>query len=183
MRKSRLCTARWPFLALPLLAPLLAPLLLPLSALPVAAGPVDYDAGLRASIYDDNYKLGVGGELGAVAGLNPNWDIGLHLNYSHFAPKTETWSAADEFGGYLAAYFVPAIDQGFTLRVGPHVGMSKIRKPFVDLGGDLMAVFQVMPTTRFYASFTPSFFIATNSQSDSQSLFRVGFGVEYRPGG
>lgn len=171
MRIPRLSAAWSPCLALTLLS-------MSHLASPVAAGTLDYDAGLRASIYDDNYKLGVGGELGAVAGVAPNWDIGLHLNYSHFAPKTETWTATEEFGGYVTAYFLPSIDQPFTLRLGPHAGVTKIRNTFVDLGGDIMAVFQVMPKTRFYANFVPSFLIG----KDSQSIFRVGIGVEYRPG-
>jgi hypothetical protein len=143
------------------------------------AAPLDLDAGLRAAIYDDNYKLGVGGELGAVTSMTASADLGLHLNYTHFAPKTDTWTAADEFGVYAAWYFRPALDQGFSLRIGPHVGYAHIKDHYLDLGGDLMAVFGATPSTSFYATFVPSYLLIGEN---SQSLVRIGFGVEYHTG-
>src|SRR4051812_46103555 len=102
----------WLTLAAPFCAPLCA-----------YAGPLDLDAGLRASIWNDNYKLGVGGELGAIAGLG-KVDLGLHLNYAHFAVKEKTsgFSPGNEYGGYVALYLLPPLDQAFQLRIGPHIG-------------------------------------------------------------
>ena len=151
--------------------------LLCLAVIPARA--VDLDAGLRASIYDDNYKLGVGGELGAVKSLSPAWDMGLHLNYSHFTSKApQSVASVNEYGGYVAVYFLPAIDQGFSLRIGPHIGYSKIENHFLDLGGDAMAIFKATPTLSFYGAFIPSFLIGKGGES----LFRVGLGVEYSTG-
>ena len=142
------------------------------------AAPV-WDLGLRADIYDENYKLGVGGELGAVVSANDAWDLGLHLNYSHFAPQTENWTAAEEAGGYVAAYFKPKIDQAFWLRLGPHVGYSHVVDHYLDLGGDVEAVFQTTPALDFYAAFIPSFFVG----KDSQAMVRIGLGLQYHAQG
>lgn len=142
------------------------------------AAPLDLDAGLRAAIYDDDYDLGVGGSLGVVTSAAPKWDLGLHLNYTHFASKTIR-EDADEFGAYVVAYFLPAIDQGFALRLGPHIGYSKIESHFLDLGLDAMVVFKVAAQTKFYATFVPSYLVGENGQQ----LFRIGFGVEYGVGG
>jgi hypothetical protein len=150
--------------------------LLPIAA---SAAPLALDAGLRASIYDENYKLGVGGELGAIAALSDGMDIGAHFNYSHFAPKTENRTAADEFGGYAALYFKPKFDQAFWLRIGPHLGYSRVVNDYVDLGGDAMAVFKATPTLDFYGAFIPSYFIGKGGQT----LIRIGLGIEYRTGG
>lgn len=156
-------------------ARLLPAALLTALALPALAAPIDFDAGLRASIWKEDYKLGVGGELGAVAPLGAG-DLGLHLMYNHFAPKSTGWSAVDEMGGYLAWYFLPAIDQLFKLRIGPHIGGAYIdHATSLDLGGDADAVFDVTQSMRFYAAFVPSFFIG----KDPQSMFRVGLGVEF----
>lgn len=158
-------------------AALFSCLCLPL--LPSRAAAVDLDAGLRAAIYDDTYKLGVGGELGLVAPAAPLWDLGLHLNYTSFTSKVpETAGDETELGGYVTAYYKPAIDQGFSLRLGPHIGYAKIGSNYLDLGGDAMAVFQASPVLNFYGAFIPSWMIGSNGQS----LFRIGFGVEYRMG-
>lgn len=134
-----------------------------------------WDLGLRADIFDDNYKLGVGGELGVIGSANDDWDFGLHLNYNHFAPQTDGWKAAEEFGGYVAAYWKPKIDQAFWLRLGPHVGYSHVVNHYVDLGGDAMAVFKATPTLDFYAVAVPSFFIGKNAQA----MTRIGLGLEF----
>jgi hypothetical protein len=147
---------------------------------PAAAG-IDFDAGLRASIWNDNHKLGVGGELGAIAKLG-KVDLGLHLNYSHFAGK-DGWPDANETGGYVALYLLPPLDQAFQLRIGPHVGATYIdpvapdAKIFLDLGGDVAAVFKVSPKMNFYAAFIPGYLLDFDGK-DSESLFRVGFGVQ-----
>ena len=150
-------------------------------ALPAAAGPLDLDAGLRASIYDDNYKLGVGAELGLVQNLGPKFDLGLHLNYSRFRAKTSGWEDINETGGYLAAYFIPTLaDQPFELRIGPHAGAALLGDAWhADLGGDFVAVFTIADNTRFYGAFIPSFFLGESSNS----MFRIGFGIEYRLSG
>lgn len=155
--------------------------LLTAAFLPAAAAPVDLDAGLRAAIWNDNYKLGVGGELGAVAELG-KVDLGLHLNYTHFSTKNLTFSDVDEMGGYVALYLLPPIDQSFTLRIGPHVGASYIEKTFLDLGGDLDAIFQVNPKFSFYAAFVPAYIIDFKGE-DSEALVRIGLGIEFHPGG
>lgn len=149
-------------------------------ALPATAGPLDADAGLRASIFNDNYKLGVGAELGLIQNLGPKFDLGLHLNYSMFRAKTVDWNDATELGGYVTAYMIPTLaDQPFEMRFGPHAGASSIDGDwYADLGGDVMAVFQVADKTKFYGAFIPSFFIG----KESQGMFRVGFGIEYRLG-
>jgi hypothetical protein len=143
-----------------------------------SAAPV-WDLGLRADIYDENYELGVGGELGAIVPSGDNWDFGLHLNYTHFAPQTENWEAADEFGGYVAAYWKPKIDQAFWLRIGPHLGYSHVVGHYADLGGDVMAVFKTTPALDFYAAFIPSFFVGEHPQA----MVRIGLGLEYHAGG
>jgi hypothetical protein len=139
---------------------------------------MNLDLGLRASIYDENYKLGVGGELGAVTAAAPGWDLGMHLNYSHFAPKTDTWDPANEFGAYVALYFKPQIDQAFWLRIGPHAGYSHILYNYLDLGADVMAVFKASPSLDFYGAFIPSFFVG----KAGQSLIRIGLGLEFHSG-
>jgi hypothetical protein len=169
MIKACRLTALLPFLCLAALAP--------------KATAIDLDLGLRASIYDENYKLGVGGELGAIVSATANMDLGLHLNYTSFRTKTETIDDANEFGGYVTAYFHPAIDQGFSLRIGPHIGYSAIgssdnRESYLDLGGDVMAVFKATNTLNFYAAFIPAFMIGP----DPQSLIRIGFGLQYSMG-
>ncbi len=152
--------------------------LLSVAALPTMAAPMDLDVGLRADIYDENYNLGKGVELGAVVSTTPLWDMGLHLNYTRFDAKTETWAAANEFGGYLAFYFRPAIDQAFSIRIGPHLGYAKIVNNYVDVGGDVMAVFKVSPGMSFYGAFIPCFMIG----DAGQSLIRIGLGMEFGPG-
>ena len=142
------------------------------------AASMDLDVGLRASIYDENYKLGLGAEIGAVVPTTPLWDMGLHLNYSRFRPKIDNLDAADEFGGYLAFYYKPALDQGFSLRIGPHLGYANIVDHYVDVGADAMAVFKIKPGMSFYGAFIPSFMIG----EETQSLFRVGLGMEFGPG-
>ena len=151
---------------------------LSLFIMPVMAGPWQFDAGLRGSIYDDNYKLGLGGELGLVKGLGADWDLGLHANYSHFRIKTENWTPADEFGGYLTVYYLPKIEQDFSLKIGPHLGYAYIRSHYVDVGGDVKAVVQIVPTTSVYAAFIPGFFVGKNPQA----LIRVGLGINYSLG-
>jgi hypothetical protein len=144
----------------------------------------DLDAGLRAAIFDDNHKLGVGGELGVVVPASASWDLGLHLDYTGFTSKIpETVDDATELGGYVAAYFKPVLDQGFSLRLGPHVGYSHLagqptQGHYVDLGGDVMAVFKISQAFSFYGAFIPSFLIG----SDTQSLFRIGLGLEFHTG-
>ncbi|MDB5050014.1 MAG: hypothetical protein JWO30_3085 [Fibrobacteres bacterium] len=167
MIKARRLAALLPFLGLALA-------LVPTRAI---AG-VDLDGGVRAAIFDENYKLGVGGELGVIAPAAALWDLGLHLNYTHFKSKTETLDDATELGGYVAAYYKPALDQGFSLRLGPHIGYSELEGHFLDLGGDVMAVFKITPALSFYGAFIPSFLIG----SDTQSLFRIGLGLEYHTG-
>lgn len=142
------------------------------------AAPMDLDVGLRASIYDENYKLGLGGEIGAVVNTTPKWDMGLHLNYTRFRPKTDAWDAANEFGGYLSFYYKPEIDQGFRLRIGPHVGYANIENHYLDLGADVMAVFDIKPGMKFYGAFIPCFMIG----EEGQSLIRIGLGMEFGPG-
>ena len=154
-----------------------------LTAIVGKATALDLDVGLRASIYDENYKLGVGGELGAIVPATANMYLGLHLNYTNFRKKTETIPDANEFGGYVTAYFHPTIDQGFSLRIGPHIGYSALgssdkRESYLDLGGDVMAVFKATNTLNFYAAFIPAFFIGP----DPQSLIRFGFGLHYGMG-
>lgn len=143
-----------------------------------AAGPV-LDAGLRASIFDERYKLGLGGELGALVPAGADWDWGGHLNYSHFAAQIAGTESAEEFGGYLAAYFKPRIDQVFWLRLGPHLGYAHVDGHFLDLGGDAMAVFKASPNVDWYAAVVPSLFIGPSIQS----MIRIGMGVELRTGG
>ena len=138
--------------------------------------PMDLDVGLRASIYDENYRLGLGGEIGAVVTTTPLWDMGLHLNYTRFNPKNEdSWDPENEYGGYLTFYYKPAIDQGFSLRIGPHLGYAMIHNSYFDLGGDVMAVFKVSPGMSFYGVFIPSFMFG----EDGQSLIRIGLGLEF----
>jgi hypothetical protein len=151
---------------------------LPFLTLPVAAGTWVYDAGPRATIYDDNFKMGLGGEFGAINALNSDWDYGAHLNYTYFRPKTTTWTSAQEFGGYGTLYYLPKLDQPYSLRLGPHFGFSYIRDFYLDVGGDLMAYFPVQAQTQFYVAFIPAFFIGKHSQA----LVRVGIGLEYHPG-
>ncbi len=152
---------------------------LPLLYLPAAAASTwSYDAGPRATIYDDNFKLGWGAAFGAIRNLNTDWDFGCHLNYTHFRPKTSTWTSAEEIAGYGALYYLPKLDQPYAMRLGPHLGFSFIRDFYVDLGGDMMVFFPVQAQTQFYLAFIPSYFIGKNSQA----LVRVGIGVEYHPG-
>ena len=143
------------------------------------AAVINYDLGLRASIYDENYKAGVGAELGAIASATANWDLGLHLNYTHFAAKTENWDDANEMGGYVGAYYKPKIDQAFWLRIGPHIGYAKIIKNYVDVGADVMAVFKATPSLDFYGTCIPAFMAGPGGQL----LIRFGFGVEFHAGG
>ncbi len=150
--------------------------LAPLAAFPA---PLNLDLGLRASIYDENYKAGIGGELGLIAAATDGWDLGLHGNYSRFRKKTENFPNANEFGGYVGAYYKPKIDQAFWLRIGPHIGYSKIVENYVDIGGDVMAVFKATPSLDFYGAFIPAFFAGPNGQM----LIRVGLGLEYHAGG
>lgn len=148
------------------------------SALPLAAtagAPLAWDLGLRAAIYDDIYKAGVGGEAGVIMTTSPNWDLGLHLNYTRFANKLENITPANEFGGYVGAYYKPKIDQAFWLRIGPHIGYAHVRNHYVDIGGDVKAVFKATPALDIYGAFIPSFFAGKNGQT----LVRVGFGIEY----
>ncbi len=151
--------------------------LLCLSPFLASAAPV-WDLGVRADIYDENYELGVGGELGVIAPSSETWDFGLHLNYTHFSPQTENWTSAEEYGGYVAAYWKPKIDQAFWLRLGPHAGYSYINNHYADLGGDVMAVFKTTPALDFYAAFIPSFFVGKHSQA----MIRIGLGLEYHAG-
>jgi hypothetical protein len=162
-----ICSRGTAFAALLCLAPVFA-----------AAAP-NWDAGLRADIFDDNYKLGVGGELGVIAPANAGWDFGLHLNYNHFEAQTDGWKAAEEFGGYVALYWKPQIDQAFWLRLGPHVGYSHIVNHYVDLGGDAMAVFKTSPSIDFYAVVVPSFFVGKGAQA----MTRIGLGLEFHAAG
>ncbi len=139
---------------------------------------MDYDAGLRVSIYDENYKMGLGGELGLIAPVDSNWSLGLHLNATLFRAKTETWVDVNEYGGYITGYYNPHVNQPFTLLLGPHLGYAKIADHNFDLGADLMATFLIKPTLNFYANFVPSMMIG----KDSQSLIRFGIGLQYRMG-
>lgn len=141
----------------------------------LAAAAPALDLGLRASIYDENYELGVGGNLGIIATAGEKWDLGAHLNYAHFAPQSANWDAAEEIGGYLAAYYKPKIDQAFWLRLGPHLGYAYLVDHYVDLGADVMAVFKVARQWDFYAAFVPGYHIG----ADSQPMIRIGLGLEY----
>lgn len=149
--------------------------------LPAAAGPLDLDGGLRASIYNDNYKLGVGAELGLIQNLGPKFDLGLHLNYSRFRAKAEGWEDINELGGYVTAYMIPTLaDQPFELRLGPHAGAALLGDDwYADLGGDIMAVFTIADNTRFYGAFIPAYFVG----EESGGMIRIGFGIEYRLAG
>ncbi|MEO7427564.1 MAG: hypothetical protein ABI036_20435 [Fibrobacteria bacterium] len=161
------------------LAALLPFLCLAAAPLRVSAGPVDLDAGLRASIYDDNYNLGVGGELGLVFPSASAWDFGLHLNYSHFDSKVpEILKDLSEYGGYAAAYFKPTMNQAFSMRLGPHLGYAYIAVHYVDVGGDAVVLFKATPSLTFYSAFIPSFMIG----KDGQTLVRIGLGLEYNAG-
>lgn len=146
-----------------------------------AAGPLDLNAGLRSAIFDENYKLGYGLELGLVQNLSPVFDVGLHLNYTRFNEKTPEWGDTDELGGYATAYYIPTLaDQPFEARLGPHIGGTRVVDSWhLDLGGDAMVLFQVADKTKFYASFIPSYLIG----KESQGLIRIGFGIEYRLSG
>jgi hypothetical protein len=146
-----------------------------------AAGPLDLNAGLRAAIYDENYKLGYGLELGLLQNLSPVFDVGLHLNYTRFNEKTPEWGDTDEMGGYVTAYYIPTLaDQPFEARLGPHIGGTRVVESWhLDLGGDAMVLFQVADKTKFYAAFIPSYLIG----KESQGLIRIGFGIEYRLSG
>lgn len=166
-----------PARALRLMASLSA--LLPLTA--AALGPLDVDGGFRAAIYDDNYKLGVGGTLGLVQNLGPKSDLGLHLNYTRFRAETVGWSDINEYGFYVGAYYVPTLaNQPFEVRLGPHVGASLVDESWhADLGGDASVVFQTSDRTRFYATFIPAYFLGDHGGG----FIRLGFGVQYRLSG
>jgi hypothetical protein len=153
--------------------------LLCLAFIPKRAEALELDGGLRAVIWNDDYKLGWGGEVGAIRKANEKWELGLHLNYTHFTSKVpESVNDADELGGYIAAYFTPSIDQGFTIRIGPHVGYANLESHYLDLGADAQAVFKVANLWSFYTAFIPSFLIG----SDDQALFRIGLGLQYHVG-
>ncbi len=149
-----------------------------LFALPAVAASIKLDGGIRTAIYDENYKAGLGGELGLLKPLSEDWDIGLHLNYLHFRIKTENWTPVDEMGGYVTAYIRPKLNLDFSLRLGPHIGFSYVKNPYADLGGDLMAYYGLNPNLDLYAAFIPSFLIGKNSQA----MIRIGLGLEYSLG-
>jgi hypothetical protein len=142
------------------------------------AGTLVYDAGVRASIFDENYKLGWGLDAGAVKGIHSDWDAGIHFNYTHYRNKRSNWTPADEIGGRVSAYYLPKVDQIFSVKVGPHFGYSRIRSNYIDIGGDLLLIFKVNPKTQVVAAFIPGLFIGTHSQA----LVRLGLGMQYNPG-
>jgi len=147
---------------------------------PVKAIPVDFDAGFRGVISEEKYDMGLSGELGVITPIDSSWEAGLHLNYTHFRPHTEIGGTADEWGGYVTAYFLPTLDQPFRLRLGPHIGINFMSDDFtsgnsLDLGGDVMAFVPVKNNYKIYACFAPSFIIG----SYTQAIYRIGFGVEY----
>jgi hypothetical protein len=140
--------------------------------------PLDIDAGFRVSIYDENYKMGLGGELGLVTPVDSNWSVGLHLNTTLFNAKTKSWDDAYEYGGYITAYYNPHVNQPFTLLLGPHLGFAKIIYHYFDLGADLKALFLINPKMNCYVNFIPAMMVGNNSQS----LIRLGLGMQYRMG-
>ena len=148
-------------------------------------GAVDWDIGFRGSIGEETYKLGLGGQLGVIYGSGAHSDLGLHLNYSYFRPK-HIQTTMREYGGFITWYRVPHLkDQPFQMRLGPHVGVAFFQSDdfnrwFVDLGGDLMIVFEANPNFHYYLCFSPAYQLAVPSVSLSQTMFRVGFGVEFR---
>ncbi len=163
----------------PYLAALLPFLCFAAAGSPAMAHSMTLDAGLRASIYDDNYNLGTGGELGLLVPASPAWDFGLHLNASHYASKLpETIGSTNEYGGYVTAYYKPSIDQFFSMRMGPHLGYAKIENDFIDVGGDIMAVLKTTEALDIYVAFIPSFMIG----KAGQTLVRIGIGLEYNLG-
>lgn len=158
-------------------ASLTLPLLLALPCPSLAAGLLAADGGFRLAIYDENYKRGLGAELGLVQALGPSFDAGLHLNYTHFAAKTIDWPDRTEAGGYLTAYLRPAIkDQPFEVRLGPHAGAALIADAWhADLGGDAQVVFRATDRLQIYGAFVPSYMLGEHSQL----LVRVGLGVQF----
>lgn len=168
-----------PVRALSLTKKTVATLLLGLGlALPAAAGPLDVDGGLRGSIYNDNYKLGLGAQLGLIQALGEKADVGLHLNYSRYRHKTVDFPDFNEFGGYVTLYYDPHIqDQPFEIRLGPHVGGAKLRGGWhVDIGGDAQVLFDVNEKMRAYGAFSPGYVLGANEGG----LIRVGLGIQYR---
>lgn len=155
------------------------PAILSVLSLSAWAAPMDLDAGLRASIWDENYDLGVGGELGLIYPASPAVDLGLHLNYTQYTAKTVDFEDVQEMTAYIGLYFVAYDDGSLRFRIGPHAGGGTFDGWAVDLGGDATAVFKIMEKTSIYATFIPAYIIGANSQG----VFKVGFGVEYRIGG
>jgi len=142
--------------------------------------PVEFDAGFRGVISEEKYDMGLSGELGAIAPVDSKWEVGLHLNYTHFRPHSETGGTADEWGGYVTAYYLPTIDQPFSLRLGPHIGTNYMSDDFsrglsLDFGGDAMVFVPIKNNFKVYVCFAPSFIIG----SYTTSIYRIGFGVEY----
>ena len=139
------------------------------------AGTLDLDGGLRASIWNDNYKLGYGAVAGLIYGMG-KFDAGLHLNYSRFTHKAATAQDENEYGGYLAFYLKPSPHEGMSFRLGPHAGVQMIDDVYLDLAVDAQVNFAINDKTQLYGQFSPGYLLIGPQDG---GIFRIVFGVEY----
>ncbi len=148
------------------------------------------EAAPHAVIWDERYDLGVGGQLGVIRGLSERTDISVSVQYAHFTPENpEVNNTVNSFGGLVTYFFSPEIE-GFTPKVGVHMGYTTFNNPLIsgpangeeprlhnfEFGGDGQLVFDVGERLKFYTMMSPAYLIGT----ESGIIFRIGLGLQYR---
>ncbi len=158
-------------------------LLIPVFVLTLAAsafsqqGDWRLNASTQATIWDDRYRLGVGGELGVLHGLTEVFDVALNAHYHFYGARTAIDGISER--GIRAVVFMNLVPGDVNIKGGLHAGLSLFDdEANLDLGADFQAVFRATPQMDIYATFIPGVLIG----SDSQMLVRIGIGAYYHLG-
>ncbi len=156
-----------------------------------AQGDWTLEAAAQAIIWDEKYDLGLGGQLGVIRGLSERTDLSVAFQYGYYTPQIpDVNQTVTSYGGLVTYFFAPEIE-GFTPKLGVHVGYSTFSSPTVpnaftegdterrhyfQFGGEGQLVFDVGENLKFFTMMSPSYLIGPNPGF----TFRIGLGLQYR---
>lgn len=159
----------------------IAGLLLGLFPSPGNAGTLGYDGGLRFSMWDDNYSLGLGLAPGLQWRFSERNHLAFNALYNRYGAKLPGFDDIQEWAftlGLRREFPLPP-DQFLEPRLGFHAGVTRLwGESWHALGAlDAEALFPIQPGLKGYALVQPGYVLGEKNGM----LFRVGLGVVYSP--
>ncbi len=156
--------------------------LLTLAAWARALGPFTvqgWSGALSASVWDDRYQRGLGGQGSVETHLAENSTACLLLGYEYFKPTADfnTLPVVNQFEATLGVKreFHPSADDAVFPRLGLHLGVSQNwdKKLHLLAGADAEGVIPLQNAWSLFAAFQPSF----SWGADNQVFWRFALGA------